>query len=254
MLYALCNDERHKASPGTKGDCPWCSGGMIPKCGDVMIWHWAHKTNPCDTKEETEWHLEWKSRFLEDWAEVKVEHENKYKIADVKTDYQRVIEFQHSPISYEDARSREECYGYMAWVLNVSQAYQDERIWRNGGDTLIWERPKRNWTYFKKPVFLDFGDGNMFEVESFVKTIDSDDVPILEIEGRIWDKDDFIADLIAGPKELVHGCNYKNRSRLVHYRACQWHRNEHDEECRGCGHWKYPHYQGSQLLKQIEEG
>lgn len=242
MLYALCNEKKSKAEPGLDGGCPWCGGEMIPKCGDVMIWHWAHKVNPCDTKEETEWHLRWKSRLPQEWVETEVLKDGVRKIADVMTDYREVVEFQHSPISYGEIKEREKHYGFMRWVIDASEAHLEGRIKRIGQYEIRWKRPKRNWTYCKRPVWLDFGDGSVFSVSDNVKTVDDNDIPIQRITGRVWGIEDFVTDLIQGPKDLLHGCCYKGRPCEVHYKACQWHREEKDLECEGCQQWKYPFY------------
>ncbi|NQT13908.1 MAG: hypothetical protein HQ582_14235 [Planctomycetes bacterium] len=109
--------------PKTHGICQFCSDKMVSKCGPKTTWHWAHapKRN-CDPwwENETPWHREWKSRFPEEWREC-VHHDpetNEKHIADIKTDSGLIIEFQNSPMSLIELRSREKFYGNMIWIVN----------------------------------------------------------------------------------------------------------------------------------------
>lgn len=73
MKYALVNDVKAEATPGTKGVCPVCGSEMTPKCGTKIMHHWAHKTNrACDPwwENETPWHRAWKNHFPKEWQEV----------------------------------------------------------------------------------------------------------------------------------------------------------------------------------------
>ena len=60
MRFALLNDEKIEAQKGIKNAvCQFCGKIVIPKCGQVKIHHWAHKTKEnCDPwwENETEWH------------------------------------------------------------------------------------------------------------------------------------------------------------------------------------------------------
>ena len=111
MKFALVNDQRHEAAPGLSGRCMSCDQAMVAKCGNVKVWHWAHKgRRTCDLwwENETEWHRTWKGRFPENWQEVVHKDDAGEKhIADVKTDQGWVIEFQHSHIKPEERHSRD---------------------------------------------------------------------------------------------------------------------------------------------------
>ena len=97
---------------------------MIAKCGEIKIWHWAHKSRRhCDHwwENETEWHRAWKGLFPDHWQEVVQEDENGVRhIADVKTDQGWVIEFQHSLIKPEERRSRDAFYSKLVWLVDRS--------------------------------------------------------------------------------------------------------------------------------------
>ena len=47
--------------------CPICDSKVIPKCGSINVWHFAHESlKDCDTfsEGETEWHIDWKNEFF----------------------------------------------------------------------------------------------------------------------------------------------------------------------------------------------
>lgn len=118
MLWANTASGKSQAWPGAKGTCPSCGAELVPKCGEITSWHWAHKARDCDSwgEPESEWHLAWKQRFPSDWQErVMGQHR-----ADVLTP-RGVIEFQRSGISPEEIRSREAFYGRMVWVVDARE-------------------------------------------------------------------------------------------------------------------------------------
>jgi hypothetical protein len=129
MKFALLNGQRQEASPNLSGHCPVCDQAMIAKCGQVKIWHWAHKgRRTCDPwwENETEWHRAWKGRFPESWQEVVHQADNGEKhVADVKTDKGWVIEFQHSHIKPEGRRSRNTFYQKLVWVVDGTRRKRD---------------------------------------------------------------------------------------------------------------------------------
>ena len=125
MKYALSsNGNRIEASKGAEGFCPICKEKLIPRCGMEKSPHWAHrKSSLCESwsSTETEWHLNWKNQFPEDWQEVLCHNDTipGIHIADVKTPEGTVLEFQHSPISDEDKISREVFYQNMLWIVDL---------------------------------------------------------------------------------------------------------------------------------------
>ncbi len=120
--FALVNEDRAEAQPGLRGTCAFCQSEMIAKCGPVRIRHWAHKSNAsCDHwwENETEWHRIWKNRFPVEWQEIiHKDTAGERHIADIKTDKEFVIEFQHSAIKSSEVQSREAFYKNMAWIVN----------------------------------------------------------------------------------------------------------------------------------------
>lgn len=185
MLYALRDEVKTLATPGDRANCPACSGEVIAKCGDINIWHWAHKdTVDCDTwhEPETKWHLAWKSMFPSSWAEVPVIKYGKKHIADIIRPDGLVIEFQHSPISPDQIRSREIFYQNMIWVFDIQECAEQHPsggcVWT--GDhlhhftearfevrrninknywTFRWKHPRKHVACTTSDCYLDIGNG-----------------------------------------------------------------------------------------------
>lgn len=118
MLWATVDNEKKQAFPGAIGTCPCCGQRVIPKCGKLVTWHWAHKQRDCDPwyEPESAWHIAWKSRFPKEWQEVTVGDHR----ADVRTPL-GVIEFQNSSLTAEAIYEREKFYGKMIWVVNAKE-------------------------------------------------------------------------------------------------------------------------------------
>tara|TARA_R110000782_G_scaffold3002_3_gene11079 strand:+ start:9293 stop:10126 length:834 start_codon:yes stop_codon:yes gene_type:complete len=176
MEFSIVEGRRRTAKRGLRGTCPLCGEETISKCGKIRIHHWAHKRGGnCDPwgEPETDWHREWKRNFPEHCREVTVTSEDGEKHrADVKTDCGRVIEFQHSPISFEAREAREAFYESMAWVINGLRIEREikrfdfqlihARVLQNSPLKLRIPIGKcvliRTWSYSKVGVYIDFGD------------------------------------------------------------------------------------------------
>ncbi|MEQ8353986.1 MAG: competence protein CoiA family protein [Kiloniellaceae bacterium] len=176
MKFAIVEGQRREAEPKLVGGCPGCGAPMLAKCGDIKVWHWAHRgKRKCDPwwENETEWHRSWKNAFPEDWQEIVHRADDGEKhIADVKTTQGRVIEFQNSPISKEERQSREAFYRPMCWVVNGLRRKRDKKQYFEAlshartvnGNPFSFAVPAnegallRDWADSQVPVFLDFGD------------------------------------------------------------------------------------------------
>jgi hypothetical protein len=175
MQHALVNGEKTEAQPSLRGVCRICGGVTIAKCGQHMVWHWAHKSRAvCDRwwESETEWHRHWKDQFPKEWQEI-ICHDitGEKHIADIKTPHGTAVEFQHSPLDPEEMRSREAFYGDMIWVVNGTRSELDPGFFRMGihpkptapsppAHQLDWHGRGKillNWSQAEKPVYLDFG-------------------------------------------------------------------------------------------------
>lgn len=175
MKFALVDGERQEAQPGLSGECRACESPMLAKCGEIRVWHWAHRgRRHCDPwwENETEWHRNWKDRFPPDWQEI-VRHAEggERHIPDVETGDGWAIEFQHSYIKPEERRSREAFYTKLVWVIDGLRRKRDKaqflNAWKEGAP--IGRNPRlrrvlpdqcvllREWAESPAPVFFDLG-------------------------------------------------------------------------------------------------
>ena len=141
MEFAFVGGARSSPIRGTRGICAYCGEEMVAKCGRFRVWHWAHMPGgSCDPwwGPESEWHREWKSRFPADWREfIHIDERTGEKhIADVKTPFGLVVEFQRSPIDYEELVSREAFYQDMVWVVDGDRGTLNPNYFMMG---LSWE-------------------------------------------------------------------------------------------------------------------
>jgi hypothetical protein len=175
MKYALVDGQRQEPQPGLSGICPNCTWPMVAKCGDINIWHWAHRGGRiCDPwwEQETKWHRAWKEEFPNEWHECRHQADNgEWHIADVKTDKGWVLEFQHSHIHPEERRARNAFYEKLVWVVNGLRRKTDQTQFFNALQNgraitpLIVRisfhdevRLLRDWAGSSAPVFFDFGE------------------------------------------------------------------------------------------------
>jgi len=157
---------RKNARPKDTGYCPLCGGEVISKCGDIKIWHWAHKTGiECDSfkEPETKWHLEWKDNFPEEIQEVIIIKGYTKHIADIKNKEDLIIEFQNSPICSEDIINRENFYDNLIWILNGKTL----------GKNLIYFKRRYKWKWFPqswyssiKEIYIDEGGEFLYKLNS----------------------------------------------------------------------------------------
>jgi hypothetical protein len=173
MKYALVNDLRTEANKSSKGLCPFCGSELIAKCGEQKINHWAHKaTRLCDSwwEPETIWHRSWKNQFPEEWQENALidEKTGEKHIADIQTAQGLVIEFQHSFITPEERKSREQFYNNLVWVVDGTRLKRDYQRFIKGRDIFKSEikdiysvqYPEeyfpKSWIKSSVPVIFDF--------------------------------------------------------------------------------------------------
>ena len=130
MIYALNSDgKKIKAFPNALASCPNCKSELQAKCGQLNIWHWAHKNlTDCDSwayEPISEWHLKWQNYFNEEYREVYINKGDEYHIADILTENKIEIEIQKSKISTEEIFERELFYDKMIWVVNSFEFKQN---------------------------------------------------------------------------------------------------------------------------------
>jgi competence CoiA-like predicted nuclease len=202
MIWANKNNLRIQASPKERAICPLCNEEVIAKCGEIKIWHWAHKKDfECDSfgEPETEWHFNWKKKFPNENQEVRIENHR----ADIRSSQGLIIELQNSSISPEKIREREECYKKMIWMLN-GETLAKGLILREKKEiiTFRWKHPPQSWWFANKPIYIDIeglykeGLNKLFLMKKIYPnipcggwgTLISKDAFIIEHGGTLWKK------------------------------------------------------------------
>ena len=168
MLYATKNKIKIKAIPNGIGYCPYCKQQLIPKCGMIKVWHWAHKANyDCDSwsEGETIWHINWKKVVKPENCEVIITRGNKTHRADIVNRLGRVIELQHSSISLKKILERQDFYKFIYWLFDARK-FKDNLGFRkkDGYWNFRWYYPHKSQSYCRG-LFWDFGDGSIFKVK-----------------------------------------------------------------------------------------
>lgn len=168
MLYALDSSGRLiEPAPKAVGTCTLCKLPLIPKCGQLNIWHWSHRAGDCDpwNEGETDWHRAWKRRADPSWCEVVLAPHR----AEIRRPDGLVIELQHSSISSYDIAAREAFYGNMWWLFHRDRFGKKARffITEDGRVRLRWLNGSRTLPLVTKPIFADLGG------------------PIVELTGRL---------------------------------------------------------------------
>ena len=206
MLYALdANNAKTRPLPGSKAVCPGCGGSVVPKCGKVKIWHWAHRNQSCDwCAGETDWHRQWKLQFPPDCVEVRIGDHR----ADAVDPQGRVWEFQSKTLSLEEIQKREATYSKLVWVWKAEGVHErlelqhtESKTIKLAGvlfddakhQTLIWQRPRERIGFCQKTVLLDFGE-------------ESDLLFLISKSGWGWSADRLALEIpVSGGRYLLQG-------------------------------------------------
>lgn len=179
MKLSVVHGERREPEKGLIGECIGCGEPMIPKCGSIKIWHWAHKSKcDCDHwwENETEWHRAWKNHFPKENQEIRHKDEStgEWHIADVKTKYDRILEFQHSFLNPFERQSRNKFYGdKLVWIVDGLKRQKDKTQFDlflkyampiSQNSHLLKLHPfieectlLKDWSECDVPIFFDFG-------------------------------------------------------------------------------------------------
>lgn len=170
MIWAIENDKRISAYPGIKAVCPICKCEVIPKCGEIKIWHWAHKNlQECDSWYEPEswWHINWKNQFPKECQEVSIgKHRadiainKKNKLGNFEYSNRFIIELQNSSICSDNIRERESFYTEMCWILNGDTLAKGLELTKQteGYVGFKWKYFPKSWMLAKKPIYVDLGE------------------------------------------------------------------------------------------------
>ncbi len=153
MQFATINGQRRNAEPGLTATCDLCGSPLIPKCGEFVVWHWAHKAGKdCDPWSEPmgPWHIAWQEMVRPECVEVaRAPHR-----ADILGTNGIVIELQKSSISAEDIEARESFYRNMTWLFDATFRFRMVAV----GDLVFFSLGRsKHIPHCRKPVCLDFG-------------------------------------------------------------------------------------------------
>jgi len=188
MLYADVDGLKRTAEPSLTGCCPGCGAPMIPKCGALKEWHWAHRAgSDCDPWSEPTgpWHLSWQEPLRPAHVEVPMRPHR----ADIVGNGRVVVELQHSGISAEAIREREQFYGNMVWLFDATFRF---RVVHSGEMAFFAFGRTKHIDQCCKPVFLDFGH-TIVQVERF-----TDLFPECSGVGYARDRNWFVSEYLAG--------------------------------------------------------
>lgn len=159
MIWAnISINEREEASPKQIAKCPICCEDVIPKCGKIKVWHWAHKNkSDCDSwyEPESQWHKDWKNKYPKELQEFTMGCHR----ADIRTRGRWVIELQNSTISQQDIIDRELYYNKMVWLINGGNLCKGLRLRnKNNKITFRWKNPAKSWWKSNKEIYIDLSE------------------------------------------------------------------------------------------------
>jgi len=104
--------------------CICCNTKLIAKLGKIKMHHFAHENKiECDSFRTTDsmtfWHQYWQSFVDTKYFEYIIIKDNKKHIADIyNPDKKLVIEVQHSNITPQKIKEREDFYDNMLWLID----------------------------------------------------------------------------------------------------------------------------------------
>ncbi|HRK06596.1 MAG TPA: competence protein CoiA family protein [Pseudobdellovibrionaceae bacterium] len=179
MKFAQANGQREVAKPDLSGSNPVCERPVVSKCGEIKVWHRAHKGKcECDPWQdnEAEWHRVWKGHFPYDWQErIHTDENVERHIADVKIIKDWVLEFQHSYIELTELQVRNAFYKKLVWVADGTRRKRDkQQLFESLREVAQVSNPQspvrrdfkvlpndsaliRDWSGGHAPIFVDFG-------------------------------------------------------------------------------------------------
>jgi competence CoiA-like predicted nuclease len=165
--------------------CEVCDSVLVPKKGNIKIHHYAHKSGnqECDSwapkfksENEQNWHILWQNFFKDNEygdleCVIKKENNNKLKChrADIITKTNYIIEIQHSNISDNDVKEREEFYGEnLIWIID-GRGDNFNFVFYTENNYYIGSYHKEFIYSFERNVFIDT-DYGLFEL---IKTLNN---------------------------------------------------------------------------------
>jgi len=180
MLYAKKDNDRIKATPKDTANCPYCESKVIAKCGNINIWHWAHKvkSDSCLYKDMSQWHMQ--HQLMAENEGWKIEQHTGYRIADCIKGI-NVIELQKSSISDQEILNRNinyDAFRYnVHWVFDytekinnmrftkVDNIYKFKQNWAKKSIIILFNYIDNNHKAIWGNVFFNIGDDEYIKVE-----------------------------------------------------------------------------------------
>lgn len=124
--------------------CPTCGEKLCLKKGNIKAHHFSHiNTSNCDGwhYDMSEWHSSWQKQFPIENQEIVFEVNGKKHRADVFIN-DTIIEFQHSKISYDEFKDRNDFYtslGYkVIWIFDATDSYFKGDIREHFNNNYSW--------------------------------------------------------------------------------------------------------------------
>lgn len=156
IQYPVAKDKQgnivdiENAIKGKEYFCPFCGTKIIAKVGGkIREHHFAHKDKCIETwkyENKTPWHRYWQGLFPEH-TEVLLTANDVTHIADILIN-NIVIEIQHSPMTIEEFRARNDFYtslGYkVVWIWDLTDKFEAQQIskTKNNYFEYIWKYTK----------------------------------------------------------------------------------------------------------------
>ena len=165
----------NRATPGGLGRCGTCAAILVPKCGAVKVWHWAHEAGDCDpwSEPESDWHRAWK-QFYAEHRGARVEVSMGEHRADVVTPNGLVVELQATYLDAASISEREQFYDNMIWLYSADRWADRLQFGRRG---FWWKHAARSLTLHTKPVWWHLGDELLLVRLNVVEDVVSDTWP-----------------------------------------------------------------------------
>ena len=140
--------------------CPICNSKVIIKEGKINAKHFAHQAKQCEDNwiyDMSEWHCQMQELFPIENREIVISNGVNVHRADILIN-DIVIEFQHSPISAEEYKNRNDFFmslGYrVAWVFDVNEQFEKETLSFSSDNNpylLTWKNPIRVFSNGPQP-------------------------------------------------------------------------------------------------------
>jgi len=185
MLYAL-DENGNKIRPMSEGQLakdPFTGGLVCGKLDTVNYWRLIdEKYDSWALPSASSWSLNWKLKFPKEMVENTITKGNEKHIADIEASKGTIFKLQRRMLKEKELASRELFFEKMVWIFDASKwdfnlQFETTHYVTNNGrprklptpppNTYEWigfgcRYPKMAFKKSKMPIFLDFGDDNIY--------------------------------------------------------------------------------------------